>query len=101
MEQPYTEVSIRPLRPEEAQVCAGWMASSDPWITLRTTPEHALKALTDPNREMYVACAGEGIAGFVILNLRGPFSGYVQTVCVAPECRNFGIGRKLIEFAEE
>ena len=100
--QPDTQVLIRLLQnPEESQLCAGWMASSEPWITLRTTYENALKALTDPGREVYVACPKGAIAGFVILDLRGPFSGYIRTICVAPEYRNLGIGRKLIAFAEE
>ena len=41
------------------------------------------------------------MAGFVILALRGPFSGYIQTVCVAPERRGRGIGTRLVAFAEE
>ncbi len=100
--QPAAQVLIRPLqKPEESRICAEWMTNSEPWITLRTTYENGLKALTDPSRDVYVACHKDTTAGFVILELQGPFSGYLRTICVAPEYRNLGIGRKLIAFAEE
>lgn len=77
------------------------MAQSEPWITLRRGYDDALKLLTDPAKEVYVAVAGGEVAGFIILHLHGPFSGYLQTIAVAPEWRNRGLGRKLIAFAEE
>ena len=36
-----------------------------------------------------------------MLNMKGAFVGYIQTVCVAPECRGRGIGTLLVRFAEE
>ena len=77
------------------------MANSDPWITLKLDHELAMKRLTDPTREVYLATLGTTFAGFVMLNLRGPFSGYVQMIGVCPELRNRGIGARLIAFAEE
>jgi ribosomal protein S18 acetylase RimI-like enzyme len=41
------------------------------------------------------------ITGFLILRMDGAFSGYVQTVGIAPDWRNKGIGTRLVEFAEE
>ena len=52
-------------------------------------------------RETYVAVAEGEIAGFLILRMDGVFSGYMQTVGVAPEWRNRGIGSRLVGFAEE
>jgi len=93
---------IRPLRHRsEAKACAELMAKSEPWITLRRTYAGSLKRLQDPSREVYVALLEGVLAGFIILNLRGPLSGYIQTIGVQPEWRNRGIGRKLIAFAEE
>ena len=43
----------------------------------------------------------ESLAGLLILNLRGAFVGYIQTVCVAPEYRGRGVGTALVAFAEE
>ena len=48
-----------------------------------------------------MAMVKERIAGFTILNLNGGFIGYVQTLCVAPEWRNRGIGSQLMAFAEQ
>jgi len=85
----------------EAEACARLMSSSEPWVTLGRTYEASLAIVRDPSREVYVAVDGSGaVAGFLILFLAGPFAGYVQTVCVAPECRGGGLGRQLVEFAE-
>jgi [ribosomal protein S18]-alanine N-acetyltransferase len=86
---------------DEAEACARMMAASEPWITLRRDAGAALAILTDPGRESYVALLGGGLVGFVILVLHGAFVGYVQSVCVAPERRGLGLGRRLMAFAEE
>jgi len=95
-------LTIRPLGEDaDARRCARLMSSSEPWITLGRGYEESLKLLNDPTRESYVARLGTEIVGFVILNMVGAFTGYIQTVCVAPEHRNRGIGRELIAFAEK
>jgi ribosomal protein S18 acetylase RimI-like enzyme len=95
-------IVIRPLDGrEEAEACARVMSQSEPWITLQRTYDHAIKGLTDPTREIYVALLEEALCGFVMINMVGPFRGYIQTICVFPDCRDQGIGRKLIQFAEE
>lgn len=81
--------------------CARIMSSSDPWLTLGRTYESSYKLLGDPTREIYVAKVGEELAGFVILLMQGAFVGYVQTICMAAEHRNRGLGRRLLAFAEE
>jgi ribosomal-protein-alanine N-acetyltransferase len=96
------EVEIRRIRGrEEIETCAGMMADSEPWITLKRTYEDSVKMLGDPAREVYVALADGVIAGFLILRMDGTFSGYIQTVGVAPDWRNKGIGTKLVKVAEE
>jgi ribosomal-protein-alanine N-acetyltransferase len=86
--------------PDEIRTCAEMMAASEPWITLRRSYEIGLRWLQDATREIHVALIENEVVGFLILSLRGPFSGYIQTICVAPGWRNRGLGRKLIEFAE-
>ena len=76
------------------------MAGSEPWITLGRTVEMSLAVLTDPGKEVYVVRDAAGVAGFVILDMRGPFAGYIQTVCVRPDCRGQGLGASLIQWAE-
>ena len=93
---------IRPLGSlEEAEACARMMAGTEPWITLRRDYEACLRVVHDETRERYVAYERERVAGLLILNLRGAFVGYVQTVCAAPEYRGRGVGTALVTFAEE
>ena len=81
--------------------CAWLMSSSDPWLTLGRTYESSYELLGDSTREIYVAKVGEDLAGFIILLMQGALVGYVQTICMAPEHRNRGLGRRLLTFAEE
>ena len=97
-----TPIEIRPLHDSaEAEVCAQMMAGSEPWLTLRRDYATLLKILTDPTREVYVALLDCKIAGFIMLNMRGAFVGYIQSICVAPQWRGQGIGSCLIAFAEQ
>jgi len=70
------------------------MAASEPWLTLRRSYEISLAILTEPGKEVHVAIDDRGLAGFLILDLRGPFTGYIQTVCVEPARRGCGVGRR-------
>ena len=96
------QLEIKQLEHEkEAEICARLMAGSEPWITLRRTYDMALKILTSPTREVYVAYSRSEIVGFIILIMTGAFVGFIQTVAVTPEWRNRGIGSRLMRFAEE
>jgi len=77
------------------------MTDSEPWVTLRRTYDESLKILNDPSKEIDVAVNGGALVGFIILNMNGAFVGYIQTVCIAPEWRNKGIGSRLLRFAED
>jgi ribosomal-protein-alanine N-acetyltransferase len=95
-------VEIRQLqRMDEAHTCAAFMSSSEPWVTLRRSYEDSIKMLVDPGREVYVAAVGQETVGFMILQMRGAFIGYIQTVGILPAWRNRGIGSQLIQFAED
>ena len=76
------------------------MAASEPWVTLRRSYARSLDLLTEAGKEVYVACDERNIAGFLILDLRGPLRGHIQTVCVEPSRRGYGVGTKLIHWAE-
>lgn len=86
---------------QEAHACAELMAGSEPWRTLGRTVEASRRILDDPTREVYVAEDDAGVAGFMILCLVGPFTGYIQTICIAPGRRGEGLGTRLVAFAEE
>ena len=92
---------IRAIAEGEAEACAHMMAASEPWVTFGITFEECMARLTNPSREIYVA-VDNAVLGFIILNTQmGPFTGYIQTICVAPEARGSGVGSQLIAFAEE
>lgn len=85
----------------ELAICAKMMAESEPWLTLRRSLEASIRTLQDPDKEVYVLDDDDEILGFVVLDLRGPFPGYLQTVCVRSGERGQGHGARLIAYAEE
>lgn len=76
------------------------MAESEPWRTLGRTASAALALINDPLREVYVAEDGEAFLGFMILCLVGPFTGYIQSICLVADRRGQGLGTRLVAFAE-
>lgn len=97
-----TNIEIRKLRTEdEAQRCARLMANSEPWVTLCRTYDESLKILCDPSREVFAAIGNDELLGFIIINMNGAFTGYIQTVCIESEWRGKGIGSSLLKFAED
>jgi [ribosomal protein S18]-alanine N-acetyltransferase len=95
------ELDIRPARgAAEIEACARMTADSEPWVTLGYDGAAALRALSAPERELHVAADGDRVAGYVLLNLTGPFAGYLQSICVAPGLRSRGVGRRLVQHAE-
>jgi ribosomal-protein-alanine N-acetyltransferase len=84
----------------EAHACARIMATSEPWQTLRRGYDASLEILRDPLREIFVAVDVDQPVAFVILNMRGAFVGYIQTIAVKEDWRSRGLGTRLIAFAE-
>jgi [ribosomal protein S18]-alanine N-acetyltransferase len=76
------------------------MVDEEPWVRFGTSYEASLHKMQDTSKEIYVAESDARVVGFTIINMKGPFIGYIQTVCVAAEQRGRGIGTKLIEWAE-
>lgn len=99
---PSPPLSISRLNTEfAAHECARLMAASEPWVTLGRSYDASLRMVQDPTREVYVAHAETGLAGFLILCMTGAFVGYIQTILVHPDRRGQGLGSKLVEFAEQ
>jgi ribosomal-protein-alanine N-acetyltransferase len=92
---------IRPLATDdEARRCATMMCSTEPWITMGRTFEESLAIVQNRELEVYVAADGGPILGFIIINMRGAFIGYIQILCVDASARSRGLGTRLVEFAE-
>ncbi len=77
------------------------MAASEPWVTLGTGYERSLRLLSNDARERYLAKVAGEPAGFLVISMQGAFVGYIQLVGVASGLRGRGVGRSLIEFAEQ
>jgi len=87
--------------PEDFEVCALMMSSTDPWITLGMNYEQCLLAFEGTSKEIYTFRIENEIAGFVIIQTGGSFAGYIQTICIAERWRGNGYGSKLLRFCEE
>jgi ribosomal protein S18 acetylase RimI-like enzyme len=95
-------VDIRPVADDrEAHAAATIMATSEPWITLGRSFDKSLATLHDTELERYVAIDENEVIGFVLLSMRGPFTGYIKSVAVRDDWRSRGLGARLIRFAEE
>ena len=94
-------VEIRNLRQaDEAHVCARFMADSEPWVTLDQTYDDLLKLLNASSKETYVAVTAAEVVGFIILDMKGSFTGYIKTIGVLTQWQKRGIGSQLLAFAE-
>lgn len=82
------------------EACARLMADSEPWMTLGRTFESAVRTLEDPGKELHIVSDGGEVMAFVLLDLRGPLSGYIQSICVHPAHRGRGLGSDLIHWTE-
>jgi hypothetical protein len=74
----------------EREACARIMADSDPWVTLGIGFDRALATVSQPDRELYVASADGGVAGFALISMQGVLRGYLQTIGVAVPFRGHG-----------
>ena len=85
----------------EARACATIMATNDPWITLGRTFDRCLEAARDTALERYVAMSDGEVVGFILISMRGSFTGYIKSIAVREDWRGRGIGSDLLAFAEK
>ena len=95
-------LEISPLAgADDVLECAVMMAGTEPWTRLGVTRERARKIIEDPAKEALAARDATGVAGFVIVDMRGLLCGYINILCVRSDCRGRGIGSALIGRAEQ
>lgn len=100
------EFFVRPLVLADIPGIANWVAATPLWQRYNVTAEAFAKRLRDGFAEgatIYVAERDGAVIGFLWLVERGTFnrSGYVQLIGVQPGMQNAGVGRALMQFAEE
>jgi ribosomal-protein-alanine N-acetyltransferase len=86
---------------KDFSICALMMSGTDPWITLGMNYDQCLKAFEGECKEVYLIRNKNEIAGFVILQVCGTFSGYIQTICISEKYRGKGLGTELMGFCEK
>ncbi|MBS1577805.1 MAG: GNAT family N-acetyltransferase [Bacteroidetes bacterium] len=80
---------------------ARMMAATDPWITLGMDYENCLPAFEGICKEVYILEKRKEMTGFIVLQVCGSFNGYIQTLCIKEAYRGNGLGKQLLQFAEE
>jgi ribosomal protein S18 acetylase RimI-like enzyme len=81
--------------------CARIMASNDPWKKLNMDIELCRQAFEGDHREVYILRFRGELAGFAILQVKGTFTGYIQSICIDEKFRNRGFGSNLMSFCEK
>jgi [ribosomal protein S18]-alanine N-acetyltransferase len=95
-------LDIEPLTTrDDIEWCAQTMATNQPWQTLGRDYDACVGVLSNIAKERYIIRVAGERAGLLILDMTGPFPGYIQTICVAGGARNRGVGSAALAWAEE
>ena len=93
-------IKIVPMNRSHIPACTDIVASSEPWKTLRERVDF-LPSIK--RKQAFVAMIEGAVAGFVVFTPEPVFArgGYLRAIAVAPAIRGFGVGGKLLAFAEQ
>lgn len=97
-EEPIVELTANP---DDFAVCARMMSVTDPWITLGLGYADCLKAFDGSFKEVFLLKKSGEIIGFVIMQTRGTFKGYIQTICIDTAYRGGGYGTRILQFCQD
>jgi ribosomal protein S18 acetylase RimI-like enzyme len=100
LKKPKNLLEIKPMA-SEADTCARLMAGGEPWTTLKRGLAECREIFSDAAFEKFIAAVDGRLAGFLVICMQGAFTGYIKAICVAPEFRGKGVGRAIIQFAEQ
>jgi [ribosomal protein S18]-alanine N-acetyltransferase len=81
--------------------CALLMSESEPWLTLKRDLKGCEDAMRGDHKEVYVGTDNAELVGFAVLQMRGTFKGYIQSIFIRPGHRDKGLGSVLLKFCEE
>jgi ribosomal-protein-alanine N-acetyltransferase len=74
---------------------------SERLCSLRKDYGQCLTAFEGESKEIYILEYENNIAGFIILQVAGTFSGYIQTICIDEAFRGKGLGKILLSYCEK
>lgn len=79
----------------------GWNHEADILDDERVAPGEVEALLADPAVTMLIARDGEALTGCVAVTVKGTTLAYLGMLCVAPHLQSSGIGRRLLDAAED
>ncbi len=79
----------------------GWNHEADILDDERTAPGEVEALLADPAVTILTAREGEDLIGCVAVTIKGTALGYLGMLCVAPDLQSAGLGRRLLDAAED
>lgn len=79
----------------------GWNHEADILDDERTSPGEVEALLADPDVTMLTARGGENLVGCVAITVKGSALAYLGMLCVAPDLQSAGLGRRLLDAAED
>lgn len=80
---------------------AGWNHEADILDDERISPGELEAMLTDPAATILVAREGDALIGCVAVTVKGTALSYLGMLCVAPRLQSAGLGRQLLDAAED
>ena len=80
---------------------AGWNHEADILDDERVTREELGALVADPAVTILTARSGADLIGCVAVTTKDPALGYLGMLCVAPDLQSAGLGRRLLDAAEE
>lgn len=95
-------IQILPASDKDKQWAAELMASTDPWVTLGRTLEQCRMVTLDTSNHLFIAWMERERAGMIILQDKGVAgSPYIKSIAIDTTYRGIGIGKLLLQFAED
>src|ERR1700693_5883153 len=99
------DARIREIEISDAQVVAELSAELGYPVALTTMEERIRCQTSLPDRTVYLACLGDAVVGWidvgVVHHLQSGASGEIGGLVVSSNCRNAGIGARLVQCAEQ
>ena len=96
-----TNDDIRLLsEPSQFDRCARMMAVQDPWKRIGFSVDDCRGSFEGDWREVHGLFQEGELCGFAVIQPKGTFKGYIQTLCIDPGFQRRGLGSVLLEHCE-